>query len=239
MSTRIEICIQARNGSTRMPGKSIKPLGDGTIISYMLQAIKNAINPLRGSSTVFDFDFGVNLLVPEDEFEDWTARHKNNFDMIFGGDLNNVFSRFWTVYNLKKPKYIMRLTADCPLIPQPAINRSIYQCTKHRLDYLCNSWEGIRTTPDGHDVEIMSADAMEWLNANNKDQEDFEHVTIALRKHVPSHLRIGVLITKEDNSHIKCSIDTPEDFDAVNYRLKSSSEKRKNATELGFGIYDY
>jgi len=239
MPTNIDICIQARASSTRMPGKSTKPLGDGTIISYMVKTIKNSILPLKGPNTAYDFQFSVNLLVPELEFDFWVERHKHNFDLIIGGDLNNVFSRFWSIYEMKKPKYLMRLTADCPLIPQPAINRSIYQAAKHRIDYMCNSWEHIRTTPDGHDVELMSADAMEWLNANNSDQEDFEHVTIALRKKLPSHLRMAILSTIEDNSHIKCSIDTPDDFNGVNYRLNRSIEKRKKAQEMGLGVYEY
>ena len=239
MPTNIDICIQARLSSTRMPKKCIKPLGEGTILSYMLQTIRNAINPLKGAGSVYDFDFKVNLLVPTEEFDFWREEYGKNFDMIYGGDRDNVFSRFWSVYQIRKPKFMMRLTADCPLIPQPALNRAIYQATKHRLDYLCNSWEEIRTTADGHDVEIMSSDAMVWLSENNREKEDFEHVTIALRKHRPDHLRFGVLLTKEDNSHIKCSIDTDEEFRQVDYRLKQSMAKRKMAQEMGFGIYDY
>ena len=93
----------------------------------------------------------------------------------FRGDDNNVLSRFMDIASKTKAKYIVRLTADCPLVDASIIDKAITSITKYKLDYVSNILK--RTYPDGLDVEVFSRNTLKKTFENVTDDYSKEHVT--------------------------------------------------------------
>jgi spore coat polysaccharide biosynthesis protein SpsF len=187
----------------------------------------------------YDLSANINVLVPEVEEQYWLDFLADQQVTVMSGDLNNVLSRFKLLYDAKKPRYIVRLTADCAGIPWMVMNKMIFIANHHRLDYVTNAWEYYRTAPDGHDIEVLSSIAMEWLFANAREKDHLEHVTLAIRRYMPSGLRKAAFIAKEDLSDIKLCIDTDDEYARCKVRFDKAIEKREAARRAGLGIYDY
>ena len=102
------------------------------------------------------------------------------------------------------------------MIPSWLIPRFIQLGTAKEYDYFSNVHEGLRTSPDGWDCEFMSSQMLEWLHENADTDYDREHVTtLARKKPYPTWARRAVNLGHMDLSHIKCSVDTPEDLTSV------------------------
>jgi len=177
----------------------------------------------------------VKVLVPFDETEFWTHFLRTRAADVIDGGTTNVLSRY---LRLKNYDYVVRLTSDCPNVPPMVINKAVFTAIHQEMDYLTNAWGEYRTAIDGHDVEIISSKAMQWLEDHAKSDYDTEHVTPAIRNY-GSELRKGVLINKEDMSMIKTCIDTPDEYCAAVRRFESSTMKRYNAIGRGINVFEY
>ncbi len=238
---RIAIGIQCRLASTRFPNKSIAPLSD-TGVSSITSLIKNCIVCSEHVESKRDPNYeiicDVVILVPNNELEFWTDHLKHKNVSVYGGSPTNVLSRYTDLLD-RKYDYIMRLTADCPNVPNLAMNKAIWTALYHEFDYLSNVWEKWRTSIDGHDIEVMSFRALQWLSVNGETKAHKEHVTIAIRELMPKQLKMGCLVTKEDLSHIKLCIDTEEEYKLACERFGSAYRKRKEASAAGLYVYEY
>jgi spore coat polysaccharide biosynthesis protein SpsF (cytidylyltransferase family) len=112
-------------------------------------------------------------------------------------------------------KYICRITGDCPLIPHHLISKAITLAVVNEYDYTSNVNEKVRTSMDGHDVEVMSAKALKWADINSQGKER-EHVTLALRSsRIPNTFKIGHMIGYTTMPLKKLSVDTEQDLEVV------------------------
>lgn len=241
VSKKIAIAIQARLSSTRFPQKSVKPLSP-TGISAVTSLIHNCsicadhIEAKRDPNTKVNADIWI--LVPDNEMAFWSDYLAAKRVYIRGGSETNVLSRYTSLLK-DQYDYIMRLTADCPNVPQLAMNKAIWTAIYHDLDYCTNVWESYRTSMDGHDIEVMSKKALEWLSKNVELDRHKEHVTLAIRELMPRSLKKGCLITKEDMSGIKLCIDTEDEYKKACERFTSAYLKKKAANDSGLFVYDY
>jgi spore coat polysaccharide biosynthesis protein SpsF (cytidylyltransferase family) len=238
---RIAIAIQARLASTRFPEKSIKPISE-TGMSAITSLIHNCmicadhVESKRDPNTQVSVDIWV--LVPNNEIDFWKEYLAAKRVNVHGGSPTNVLSRY-TDLLADRYDYIMRLTSDCPNVPQLAMNKAIWTAIYHDLDYCSNVWEDYRTAIDGHDIELMSFKALQWLSENAELDNQKEHVTLAIRQLGPKCLKKGCLVHKEDLSHIKLCIDTEEEYKRACERFGSAYRKRKRAMEAGLYVYEY
>ena len=117
----IEIGIQARRSSTRLPDKSTKPLGEGCAITHLIDCCDKCLTHLNKRHSDYDLSAGMNVLVPLVEENFWVDFLKGYPVKVVAGDLNNVLARYRKLFELKKPKYIVRLTADCHQIDRKSV----------------------------------------------------------------------------------------------------------------------
>jgi spore coat polysaccharide biosynthesis protein SpsF (cytidylyltransferase family) len=238
---RVAIAIQCRLGSTRFPKKAVKPISE-TGMSPITSLIHNCLTCAEHVSMKKDpnteVDVDVWVLVPENELTFWNDFLGHKHVKVHGGSPTNVLARYIDLLQYKYD-YYMRLTADCPNVPNLAMNKAIWTAIYHNLDYCSNVWEDYRTCPDGHDIEVMSWKAMQWLSENAETDAQKEHVTIAIREIKPKNLCLGCLVTKEDLSHIKLCIDTEEEYNLACQRFGSAYRKRKGASSSGLYVYEY
>lgn len=205
------IIIQARMGSTRLPGKIMKKLLGKEIILWSYERCKksNADKVIIATSTNNENDILEDFL-------------KNKSIEFYRGSENDLLDRYYQIakkFNNNDLK-IIRVTSDCPFVDTYMINEMIQFYNKNNYDYIINHSSNA-IIPEGSGIEIFNFKCLKYLWENNKDPNFREHATGMLSKtnqydniinkgyyeYRPYNLEI------EENKFIKLSIDTFEDYE--------------------------
>ena len=198
---RIEAFIQARMGSTRLPGKVLKEVLGRPLLDYLIERLKQAR----------ELDDTV-ILTSKEVSDDPIVRFcDEKMVPCFRGSEEDVLDRYYQAALSRKPDGIVRITADCPLI-DPAIVDQVVKTFRENtptFDYVSNSLE--RTFPRGLDVEIFSYQALAIAFQKAKSPEEREHVTLYLYRH-PELFHLKNVAMSPSYAHHRWTVDTPEDF---------------------------
>ena len=208
----ISAIIQARIGSTRLPGKVLMKLNEDTVLSLLLKQLKH--------SKFLDEKIIATTNNPKDDvIEKFTT--SNNIK-LFRGDSDNVLDRYYQCAKRFSLTHIVRITADNPLIDPDIIDQAIKKYSTFNYDYLTNSID--RTFPNGTEVEIFSFDALEiaWKYAKKKSER--EHVTPYFYNN-PKKFKIHHFKQKKNQSKFRYTIDRKEDY-ALIVEILSRIKKR-------------
>ncbi|CEH34930.1 cytidylyltransferase domain-containing protein [Romboutsia lituseburensis] len=161
--------IQARLGSTRLPGKVLKKLSGKSVLEHVIYRVSksNLIDQIIVATTTNKED---------DKIVDECLKIGVNY---YRGDENNVLSRYYETAFDKGYETIIRITSDCPLIDPKIIDNMIIDFNneneKYQLDYLSNSLK--ETFPRGFDVEIFTFNSLKEAYENATLEYEKEHVT--------------------------------------------------------------
>ena len=214
--------VQARLSSTRFKNKVIKKIKNNPLIELLLKRLKK--------SKLID---KIVVLIPDSKSEDKLEKliKKKGFD-VFRGSKNNVLDRFYQASKKYNPNYIIRITADCPLVDISIVNKLIRNIIKKEFDYASNT--NPPTYPDGLDVEIFNVATLDYAWRKAKKKYDKEHVTpFIIRSRNKKKFN---LIYKKDLSHIRLTVDYKEDFQLIkkifNYFSPNIHFKWQKAFEL-------
>ncbi len=206
--------IQARMGSTRLPGKVLTQLGAYAVIEWVVRAAR----AIKGVDRVV---IATSTAESDNPVADWCC---NNEVPVYRGPEEDVLERFMVAIDAEHPDVVMRLTADCPFL-DPDICAQVLAL--HHLSgaaYASNvdpaSW------PDGLDCEVMTASALRQAAAEARLPKDREHVTpyIRARKDLfPSaNLPCGI----PGLAAHRWTLDTPEDLRYLNALVPFLDESR-------------
>lgn len=191
--------LQARMSSTRLPGKVMKPLAGRPMIERQLERLRRCD--------------GLRLVVATstDASDDPLASHLKDIGVdVYRGSLHDVLERFVGAARAFEAKGAMiRLTADCPLADPGVINDCVRLRAELGCDYASNGRR--RTYPRGLDVEVFTVDALLTAGREATDPYDREHVTPYLYRY-PGRFTQGELVQARDESHLRWTVDTPDDF---------------------------
>ena len=199
---RIVAIIQARMGSTRLPGKVLKDLGGDTVLARVVNRTRRAalLNEVVVATTVLPAD---DVIVQECE------RLKV---ACFRGDEADVLDRYFHAAREFAADVVVRITADCPLIDPELIDATIRSGFDQKADYATNSL--VLTYPRGLDVEVFTADALEraWSAASEEHQRI--HVTPYLYEN-PKLFKLISIADQTDHSRYRWTLDTTEDLEMI------------------------
>lgn len=209
--TSVSIIIQARSTSTRFPGKIFEKIGTKQILQHVLDACQNSASYINAYTNKHGMIASVSLAVP---YNDALIPHYSRHTIIQGPE-NDVLKRYKMAADKLESHYIVRITSDCPFVPPYLISKAIGWAVQDNLDFLTNADPRYRTSPDGHDVQVMSNRLLAWLDTNAKDDDDREHVTTLLNKTRPTGFTFGNITGFADYSNLKLSVDTPEDLERM------------------------
>jgi len=161
--------IQARMGSSRLPGKSLAQIEKQPMLWHVVQRTKRA-------SLVDRVVVATSTDPADDAIE---AMCRENGIPCYRGSENDVLDRFYVAARGEKASQVVRITADCPLIDPELIDRVVRRFQRGDLDYASNAM--VRSYPDGLDTEVFSFAALEraWHEATKTSER--EHVTPYLR----------------------------------------------------------
>lgn len=152
--------VQARMGSTRLPGKVLELVGDRTILEWVVFRVRLAcVGPIIVTTSTDQRDDPIR------EVCDRLAVS------CFRGMEHDVLDRFYRTAKSQAAESVVRITADCPLLCPSLLAETVALYEHHRADYAA-----VRASPRGFGQEVISGRALQhaWRNADSL--EDREHV---------------------------------------------------------------
>ena len=198
---RIGVIIQARMGSTRLPGKVMLEIYGKTVLGHVIERVKQSerINAIIIATTNDTCD---------DLIE--TEALKNGVS-VFRGSEQNVLERYYLAAKEKQLDVVVRVTSDCPLIDPFIIDNLIESFLENSYDMVSNTGSDYqkRTIPPGLDVEVFSFASLEEAYLKADQIYQLEHVTPYIYEHCQ---RLYFQRDDEDFSQVRLTLDTKEDF---------------------------
>lgn len=194
------IIIQARWGSSRLPGKVLLDLGGRTVLEHVLTRARR----VRGADVVV-------CAIPDDQNSDPVAAEALKCRVqVFRGSEADVLARYLGAARMVQADTIMRVTSDCPLI-DPAVCAGVLELrAASGSDYAANNMPP--SFPHGLDCEAFTTAALAEAARSTREPYDREHVTPWLRR--AAHLKRANLAAP-DASHLgeRWTLDYPEDLE--------------------------
>jgi spore coat polysaccharide biosynthesis protein SpsF (cytidylyltransferase family) len=194
--------LQARISSTRLPGKVLMPILGEPMLFRQLERLNRCIsfNKLIVATSVDPTDDALAL------------ECKNRGIECFRGSLDDVLDRFVQAARPYEPDAVVRLTGDCPLAAPELIDKVIEYFWEGDFDYVSNC--DPPTFPDGLDVEVIRFSCLDAAHREALLPSHREHVTPFIRSH-PERFRLGNYECDINRSHLRWTVDEPEDFEFV------------------------
>ena len=205
--------IQARTGSTRLPGKVIQKIDNvSTVLDYV-------INQVKFSKRIEKIIVATTNLTEDDVICEYLASYKIEF---FRGSSEDVLDRYYQCAKRFSIDNIVRITADNPLIDPNIIDSIIDEYKNNKCDYVSNTLH--RTFPYGTEVEVFSFKSLEKAWNNAKKPSEREHVTPFIYDPKNEFTLINTEY-QEDLSHLRYTVDKIEDLKLVKEIIKNISAR--------------
>lgn len=224
MAVRVLAIIQARLGSTRLPGKTLMEIAGRPMLAHVIErasaipgvegiVLATSVNPLDDRLVQFAQEAGL----------PWVR-----------GREDDVLDRFRVAISEHPAEAVVRVTPDCPLL-DPGVSGLVvaeYLRRKGSVDYVSNVHPP--TYPDGLDTEVFSRQGLEraWREAHLP--VDREHVTTYIWRN-PERFRLANVSHTEDLSTLRWTVDTAADLElvrAVYSHLSPTATRRFGMAEV-------
>lgn len=196
------VIIQARMGSSRLPGKILKKLGDVDVLTYDIERCR----AIEGISEVI---VATSNLPQDDAIANWCEMHQVAY---FRGSEDDVLDRYVQCANMFKPDYVMRVTSDCPFVDYEMASEIVSLMEKERRDIMLLDGE----LPRGLAVELISYEALLHIHEMGKEPRHREHVTYFAYEYAE---RFNSVTYKAPSNRIapelRITLDTEEDYQLI------------------------
>ncbi|MES2680976.1 MAG: glycosyltransferase family protein [Bacteroidota bacterium] len=202
------LIIQARMGSSRLPGKVLKEIKGHSLLEIQQLRINQSklVNKIVIATTVNKEDDAIEAFCKA-----------KNID-CFRGSESDVLDRYYQAAKPFSPDHVIRVTSDCPLHHHTVVDFVIDQYLLSGKDYFSNSNHEPEFLEDGFDTEVFSFAALETAWKEAKLLSEREHVTPYIKN--SGKFKCGW--KKYDKGYqYKLSVDSESDFKAVETIFKS------------------
>jgi spore coat polysaccharide biosynthesis protein SpsF (cytidylyltransferase family) len=191
--------IQARMGSTRLPGKVLLDLGGATVLARVVRRLER-------SQQVAKVVVATTSLPADDEIVTECERLQVP---SFRGSEGDVLDRYYQAARLYSTDAVVRITSDCPVIDPTLVDQTIRVFKDKRADYASNVLP--RIYPRGLDTEVFTSAALERAWREAREPHEREHVTPYLYEH-PEAFRLASVSGDVNYSQYRWTVDTPGDL---------------------------
>lgn len=207
---KIVAIVQARMGSTRLPGKVLLDIKGKPMLARVVDRCRRAahVDQVIVATTTDKSDDPIAAMCIERGYP------------FFRGSSQDVLDRYYQAAKTFQAEVIARITADCPLIDPGLIDEVIADLfggqTMPTWDFAANRlpppWK--RTYPIGLDVEVCTFQALEraWREAELPYQR--EHVMPYLYE-IDGRFRVRILQHEPDLGALRWTVDTSQDLELV------------------------
>lgn len=196
--------VQARMGSTRLPGKVLQPILGRPMIYWVIERLQQCrfIEQIVIATTT---EIQDDILVSICQQYGWD---------FYRGSQNDVLDRYYEAARAFEATTIIRITSDCPLI-DPIVTD--YVIASHlsvvpQVDYTSNVLT--RTYPRGLDTEAFSFASLKRAWEEDTSMVWREHVTPYIHQQ-PNEFRLHQVTNPTDFSQYRLTVDTPQDMDLI------------------------
>lgn len=191
--------VQARMGSTRLPGKVLMDIAGKTMLARVVERARRAkrLDAVVVAATV-------------DSRDDAIAGECRRIGVpLFRGSQEDVLDRYYRCAVDQAADPVVRITSDCPLLDPEVVDRVVASFLLERPDYTSNVVE--RTYPQGLDVEVVRMEALARAWREAKQPYERAHVTPYVYQH-PDRFRIAGVEAERDYSRHRWTVDTADDL---------------------------
>ncbi|MCZ8531801.1 glycosyltransferase family protein [Psychrobacillus psychrodurans] len=214
--------IQARMGSTRLPGKILKDLGDSDVLTYVTSRCKK----INGIQEVI---VATSTLPQDDAIEDWCKKHHVAY---FRGSEDDVLSRYVDCAKKYEPDYVMRVTSDCPFVDYEMASEIVSLMDKERKDIVVLDGE----LPRGLAVELISNTSLLKIDEIGHEPRHREHVTYYAYEFAEQFETITYkVLANRKAPELRITLDTEEDYELI----KAVAEQFNNPLISSAAVIDY
>lgn len=195
--------VQARMGSTRLPGKVLKPLAGKPLIGHIFDRLK-----------ALDLD-GIVLSTTQDHTDDELVDYarSHDVDIYRGSRPDDLAERLYGAAASVGASAVLKVNSDCPMI-DPALLSELLRVFRadSELDYCSNKITF--TYPEGLSAEVIATKALEWCSLNLVTAADRELVANWIKEHT-ERFKTASVVGPRDLTRYKWSVDTPSDYEEV------------------------
>lgn len=201
------VVVQARTGSTRLPGKTLLPLRGRPLLSRMCQRVLAAKTP-----------FELVVATTTDPADDPIVEIARAMELrCYRGHPTDLLDRHLRAAEERDAELVVKIPSDCPLIDPAVIDRVLDEAQRcgATWDYVSNLHPA--TWPDGNDVEALPRAVLAEAHARARAPHEREHTTPYVWER-PERFRLGQVCweTGRDCSRThRFTIDYPEDYEFV------------------------
>tara|TARA_B100000965_G_scaffold350585_2_gene324576 strand:- start:2554 stop:3300 length:747 start_codon:yes stop_codon:yes gene_type:complete len=193
--------IQARTTSSRLPNKVLLDLESKTVLEHVYFRVLNSklINKVIVATSNHPSDNKIEKLC--------NSKKMN----CFRGSLDDVLDRFYHCAKENNSDYVVRITADCPLIDPIIIDSIITSGLEGKYDYFGLGGE----FPDGLDCTLINICALEHAQINAELKSDREHVGPFIERNTQKKFKIGSLNLFKGLSNYRWTLDEESDYELI------------------------
>lgn len=199
---KVVAIIQARMGSTRLPGKVLMNLAGEPMLARVVNRCRRAtlLADVVVATTTQPADEAIVRLCEE-----------RGWPCVWGSE-DDVLDRYHQAAEARHADVIVRITSDCPLIDPAVVDRTVKEFLDRQpgVDYACNVLPQ-RTFPRGLDVEVASRAALDRAWREDRNSSSREHVTRYVLQHPELFCTYGVT-NDRDYSRMRWTVDEAEDL---------------------------
>ena len=192
--------VQARMGSTRLPGKVLMEVIEGKPVLYYV------INQLKYCKSFEKLIIATTTLPEDDKIVQFCIDNNVNY---FRGDSKNVLERHYRCAEKFSLSTVIRMPADKPLLDPEVVDKVVEAFNSNSYDYVTNFLPS--TYPSGTEVEVLSFNALKIAYEKAILPSEKEHVTNYIYDH-KDDFRIFNVVNSENLSNFRWAVDRIEDL---------------------------
>jgi spore coat polysaccharide biosynthesis protein SpsF len=203
LAVRSVAVVQARMGSSRLPGKVLMPLAGRPVLDHVMTRVLAA-------DRLDDAVVATSDLPGDDAIE---ACCKARGWVCVRGSESDVLSRYAKAARQTGAETVVRVTSDCPLFSPRILNEMLAAFDPQGMDYMSSNWPE-RSFPVGLDCEVMRADRLLAIAETATDAYDREHVTPHFYRH-PERYKLAGHHCARKLGRLRITLDTREDYERL------------------------
>lgn len=192
--------IQARMGSTRLPGKVLADLAGMPVLGWVVRAA-------RAIPGVDRVAVATSTAAADDSIAEWAAA---NGVAVHRGPEEDVLARYVAAARAEKADIVLRITADCPLLDPIEAAKVITPIVGGKADFVSNN--DPPTYPDGLDAEAFTREVLEQAAALARRPSEREHVTPFMRDPANGFRIAHIHGPGPEFAEYRWTVDRPEDL---------------------------
>ncbi len=195
---KIQIIIQARLNSSRLPKKVLHQIKGKSLLDYLVKRLS------------FLSDTKICIATSDQSSDNDIENYCEKNDILcFRGSLNDVSKRMLNDAKYYNSDAFIRVNGDSPLIDPQIVEKAFSLYKNGNYDLVTNTFP--RSFPVGQSVEVIRTSTFEKAYEKMLTPDHFEHVTKYYYEHADK-FRIKNFSNDRDLSHYRLVVDTPEDL---------------------------